>query len=212
MTNPENHAPYQPKQDFLRVATASPEVAIGHVSTNLLRMKELYDKAVQQNTSLVVFPELSLTGYTIQDLVGTPSLLNAAKQGLIEFAALTENKQAAAVVGLPFVAGNATYNCAAVLSEGEIRGIVPKQNLPMYNEFYEKRWYQAWDNSRPNIEVTIGNKKVPFGTQQLFEINDQLMGIEICEDLWVPRQPSTELSANGATIIANPSASPETVT
>lgn len=212
MSNPESSLPYEPKQDFLRVATASPEVTLGHVNTNLLRMKELYDQAVEQATSLVVFPELSLTGYTIQDLVGTPALLRNAKEGLIEFAEYTRDQQATAVIGLPLAVGNAIYNCAAVVSEGEIRGIVPKQNLPTYNEFYEKRWYQAWDSSQPNVELTIHEKTVPFGTHQLFEIDDQLMGIEICEDLWVPRQPSTELSANGATIIANPSASPETVT
>lgn len=212
MNTSSEHTAYEPKRDFLRVATASPEVAIGHVETNLMRIKELYNGAVQQNTSLIVFPELSLTGYTIQDLVGTPALLHTAQRGLVEFADFTKDQQAVAVVGLPFAVGNAIYNCAAVVSEGEIRGIVPKQNLPTYNEFYEKRWYQAWDNTRSNTTVTIGEKQIPFGTQQLFQIDDQRMGIEICEDLWVPRQPSTELAANGATIIANPSASPETIT
>lgn len=203
---------YQPKQDFLRVATASPEVSIGHVHTNLLRIKELYAEAAKQQTSLIVFPELSLTGYTIQDLVGTPALLDTAKNGLLDFAECTKQQQAVAVIGLPLAVGNAIYNCAAVVSEGEVRGIIPKQNLPTYNEFYEKRWYQAWDASKQNTTVRLGGKEIPFGTQQLFEIDDQLMGIEICEDLWVPRQPSTELAASGATIIANPSASPETVT
>lgn len=202
---------YNPRTDFLRVATATPEVAVANVPENLKRITQLYDEAASQNTSLVVFPELSLTGYTIQDLVGQPALLEAAKQALLTFAETTKGKNAAAIVGLPLVVGNATYNCAAVVAEGKVRGIVPKQNLPTYNEFYEKRWYQAWDETRPNTTVQLGDKTVPFGTKQLFQIDTQLVGIEICEDLWVPRQPSTELAANGATIIANPSASPETV-
>ncbi|MFZ1300979.1 MAG: NAD(+) synthase, partial [Candidatus Microsaccharimonas sp.] len=210
MKNVSETAVYSPKQEYIRVATATPEVAIGDVQTNLQAIKELYEQAVENHTSLVVFPELSLTGYTIQDLVAQPSLLNNAKQALAEFAAETAGKNTAAVVGLPFKVGNAIYNCAAVVSEGEIRGIVPKQNLPTYNEFYEKRWYQAWDNNA-NTTVTINKAAVPFGREQLFAIGDELVGIEICEDLWVPEQPSTHLVTNGATIIANPSASPEAV-
>ena len=201
---------YSPKQDFLRVATATPEVSIGDVATNIEAIKKLYANAVEAKASLVVFPELSITGYTIQDLVAQPSLLKAAKLGLSNIAEATAHQNTAAVVGLPFKVGNAMYNCAAVVSEGAIRGIVPKQNLPTYNEFYEKRWYQTWDNN-PNTIVTVNGVNVPFGTEQLFAIGDELVGIEICEDLWVPEQPSTQLVANGATLIANPSASPEAV-
>lgn len=207
MKSPE----YQPADDYLRVATATPEVAIGDVATNLGRITELYDQAAEQDASLVVFPELSLTGYSIQDLVMQPALQNLAKQGLIEVAHLTEDKNTAAIVGLPLRVNNGLYNCAALVSEGQIRGIVPKQNLPTYNEFYEKRWYQTWDD-RANTTVTIDGQQIPFGRDQLFTIGEQTVGIEICEDLWVPEQPSTRLAANGATIIANPSASPETVT
>ena len=210
MKNISETTPYTPKQDFLRVATATPEVSIGDVPTNVEAIKKLYNDAVEAQSSLVVFPELSITGYTIQDLVAQPSLLKAARNGLTEIAEATEGKNTAAVVGLPFKVGNAIYNCAAVVSEGTIRGIVPKQNLPTYNEFYEKRWYQTWD-SKPNTVVTINGIDVPFGTEQLFAIGDELVGVEICEDLWVPEQPSTHLVANGATLIANPSASPEAV-
>jgi len=210
MKTPETIATYQPKTDYVRVATATPEVAIGDVSTNLLHIKELYDQGVNKDVSLVVFPELSLTGYTIQDLVAQPSLLRNAKNGLINLAHYTEGKNTAAIVGLPYVVGNAIYNTAAVVANGKIRGIVPKQNLPTYNEFYEKRWYQAWDE-QPNVIVELDGEPVTFGRDQLFKIADQLVGIEICEDLWVPEQPSTRLVANGASIIANPSASPEAV-
>jgi NAD+ synthase (glutamine-hydrolysing) len=210
MKNTSETATYAPKQDFLRVATATPEVSIGDVPTNVEVIKKLYNEAVEAQSSLVVFPELSITGYTIQDLVAQPSLLKAARDGLSEIAETTANQNTAAVVGLPFKVGNAIYNCAAVVSEGVIRGIVPKQNLPTYNEFYEKRWYQTWDN-QPNTIVTINGVDIPFGTEQLFAIGDELLGLEICEDLWVPEQPSTHLVANGATLIANPSASPEAV-
>lgn len=210
MHTPELPPAYQPADDFLRVATATPEVFIGDVSANLQAITDLYDLASDSQVSLVVFPELSLTGYTIQDLVATPRLLSAAKKALQELALHSTGKNTAAVVGFPLQVGNGLYNCAAIIAEGEVRGIVPKQHLPTYNEFYEKRWYQSWDD-KPNTLVQIGDATVPFGREQLFTIGSQHVGIEICEDLWVPEQPSTHLVANGATIIANPSASPEAV-
>lgn len=208
--NPYESA-YQPRTDHIRVATASPEVSVGDVATNLSRITDLYLEAAEQDVSLVVFPELSITGYTIQDLVGQPALLLSARRALLSFAETTKDTQTAALVGIPLTVQNGIYNCAAVVANGCIQGIVPKQNLPTYNEFYEKRWYQAWDTERENTTITIGEQVVTFGTKQLFTIADQLVGVEICEDMWVPRQPSTELASNGATIIANPSASPETV-
>lgn len=202
---------YKPNDDYLRVASASPEVAIADIATNLTRINELYERAVQENTALVVFPEMSLTGYSLQDLVGQPHLLSQAKEALALFTEITKDTDTAAIIGLPISLHNAIYNCAAVIAKGDIIGIVPKQHLPTYNEFYEKRWYQAWDATQKNTTVVIGDAAIPFGTQQLFDIAGQLVGVEICEDVWAPRQPSTELVANGATIIANPSASPETV-
>ena len=211
MKNRLQPIPYAPARDFIRVATATPEVAIADVSTNLRQILTLYKQAVTQDVALVVFPELSLTSYSIQDLVGQPALLNSALEGLAELTQATKGQNTAAVVGLPIRVGNALYNGAAVLSEGKIRGIVPKQHLPTYNEFYEKRWFQSWD-AQANTTVRIDGAAVPFGRNLLFRIGDQLLGIEICEDLWVPEQPSTFYAANGATLIANPSASPEAVT
>lgn len=210
MKRNEKLAKYSPKDDFIRVATATPIVAIADVQANLISIKELYDQAVTAHVALVVFPELSLTGYTIQDLVAQPSLLKKAQSALVALAHHTKDKNTAVIVGLPFAVGNALYNTAAVIAEGTVHGIVPKQHLPTYNEFYEKRWYQTWDN-QPNVSVTLNDQTIPFGRDQLFRIGETLVGIEICEDLWVPQQPSIELIANGAMIIANPSASPETV-
>ncbi len=202
---------YQPNEDMIRVATAMPEVAIGDVETNANRIAALFHEAADQHASLVVFPEMALTGYTIQDYVQHPELLTDTQAGLTYLADETSDTNTAAVVGLPLAVGNALYNCAALVADGEIKGIVPKQNLPTYNEFYEKRWFQTWDE-RENISITIQGRQVPFGRKQLFDVAGSTVGIEICEDVWVPEQPSIELVKQGATIIANPSASPEVVT
>lgn len=206
----EKRGRYQFTQDFVRVATATPEVAVADIATNTSRITTLYTQAIDAQAALVVFPELSITGYSIQDLVLSPHLLNDAKESLISLSTLTKNTSTALIVGLPFTVHNALYNCAALLADGEIKGIVPKQHLPTYNEFYEKRWYHAWEGE--NTTVTVNGSPVTFGVQQVFSIAGQLVGIEICEDLWVPEQPSTYLATHGATIIANPSASPDTVT
>jgi NAD+ synthase (glutamine-hydrolysing) len=206
-----SHPEYEPREDFIRVATATPEVAVGDTSANINCIYDLYKQAADQKASLVVFPELSITGYSIQDFMHQPELLHDAQQALVALADASRDLNSAAVVGLPLAVGNGIYNCAAVVADGELKGIIPKQNMPNYNEFYEKRWFQAWDD-RDNVTIKIGDKDIPFGRNQLFEIAGSTLGVEICEDLWVPDQPSIGLVSNGANLIANPSASPETVT
>jgi len=200
---------FNPNQAYLRVATACPEVSVADVETNLERIAAFYDEAVSQGAALVVFPELSISGYSIQDLVQQNSLLKKAEVGLIKLADKTENLSSAMIVGLPLRVGNATYNCAAVLAEGKVKGLVPKQNLPTYGEFYEKRWYQSWDNE--NTTVVIDGQEVPFGNDLLFDIDGVKTGVEICEDLWVLEPPHIKQAQNGALITVNPSASPELV-
>jgi NAD+ synthase (glutamine-hydrolysing) len=200
---------YEPRQSFMRVATACPEVAVGNVAVNTSNISETYAQAVKNDVSLVLFPELSLTGYTIGDLVNQNNMLNQAKDALGALAHETEDNDTAMIVGLPMQVGNSLYNCAAVLAGGNVQGIVPKQNLPTYGEFYEDRWYQSWQ--QPNAEVGVGENKVPFGTELLFEVGGVKTGVEICEDLWVASPPSNRLAENGALIIANPSASPEQI-
>lgn len=202
--------PYQASDSFIRVATGCPEVAVGNIATNVARITEIFTEAAEGDASLVVFPELSLTGYTIGDLVQQRTILKGAEAGLLQLATETQGSSTAMVVGLPFAHGNALYNCAAVLSDGRIQGIVPKTHLPNDKEFYEKRWYQTWD-SQEIIDVQIGEQTVPFGSDMLFKIGDAQLGIEICEALWRPQPPSGRLAESGATLIANPSASPEHV-
>ena len=200
---------YQPNESFLRVATGCPEVSLADVPTNIARIAEIYQQAVTDDVSLITFPELSITGYTLGDLVQQSGLLDQAEDGLGVLAETTFGTQTAMIVGLPLRVGNGLFNCAAVLSGGKIQGIVPKVNLPTYNEFYEDRWYQTWE--QPSTEINVAKQKVLFGNDQLFTIGDVNVGVEICEDLWVSQPPSGMLAAHGATVIANPSASPEQV-
>ncbi len=200
---------YNLQTDFLRVATATPEVHITHCQKNVQKITYLYKEAVTKKVALVVFPELCITGYSLGDLVQRDDLLQNAQKGLIELAQKTSKGRTVMVVGLPIRVNNQLYNCAAVLAGGEVKGLVPKQNMPNYKEFYEQRWYSTWTGD--NTELTVGDKKVPFGTHQLFNVADTLVGIEICEDLWMPNPPSQDLALNGALVICNPSASPEIV-
>ena len=200
---------YQPTESFMRVATACPEVEVGDITANVANIRQLYKDAAQQNAGVVVFPELSLTGYTLGDYLQHNIVLEGAKQGLLELAEDTKEHETAMVVGLPMAVGNTTYNCAAVIAKGRVRGIVPKSFLPGQHEFYEERWFRPWQGE--NTEVNIGDQEVPFGTDMVFEVGNAKLGVEICEDLWVTTPPSAKLAEAGATIIVNPSASPEQV-
>ncbi len=200
---------FQPSEHYFRVTTACPEVELADINANVKNISELYKEAVLDDSALVVFPELSITGYSIGDVVQNQRLIDEAMRGLRYLRDETINEKTVAVVGLPFVYENGLYNCAAVLADGKIAGIVPKQNMPNYSEFYESRWYQPWQG--PNINLTLDDQEVPFGNDLLFDIGGVKMGIEICEDLWVKDPPSVQQAARGAVIIANPSASNELV-
>lgn len=200
---------YNPADSYLRTATACPEVIVGDIRANVHNISEIYNDAVRQHVSLVVFPELSLTGYTLGDLVQHTSILSSIEPALLQLARATSAAQTAMVVGLPFSVNNQLYNCAAVISGGKIRGIVPKTNLPNYKEFYERRWFGTW--SGDNTVVHIGGQDVPFGARLLFGIGRATVGVEICEDVWVAEPPSVSLVKAGALVIANLSASPEQI-
>ncbi len=200
---------FEAHEHYIRLATACPEVEVADVTSNVDQIKALYEQAAEANTALVVFPELSITGYTIGDIVQNQKLLNDAETGLANLATATANSSTVAVVGLPLRVGNGLYNCAAVLAQGEVKGIVPKQNMPNYSEFYEQRWYQKWEQT--DTTIVVDDNEVPFGNDLLFDIGGVTTGIEICEDLWVRDAPSRLQAERGAQVIANPSASNELV-
>lgn len=198
----------------MRLATACPEVNVADVATNVQRITNLYEQASDQNVSLLTFPELSITGYTLGDLVNQTRLLDQAKEGLLQLAEVTANKETAMVVGLPLQVNNRLYNCAAVLAKGSVVGIVPKTFRPNYNEFYEQRWYDRWEGSNTQVNIRGRERQgqlATFGTDMLFDVSGVQCGVEICEDLWVMDPPSTQLAAKGALVITNPSASPEQI-
>ncbi|MDR3149199.1 MAG: NAD(+) synthase [Oscillospiraceae bacterium] len=197
-TSTEN---YSPAQTYLRVASACPEVAVYNPFGNTERITELYETAAEKGASLVVFPELSVTGYSLGDLVTRTALLRDTRLALLKLSAVTLNKNCAMVVGLPLTQTDLNaapsdniYNCAALLADGEVKGVVAKSHLPSYDEFYENRWFVPAESN--NL---------------LFEIDGALIGIEICEDAWVSSPPSETLAAMGANIIVNLSASPEKI-
>ncbi len=195
---------------LLRVAVATPEVRVGDVAANVDATVRLVEQAAERGANLAVFPELGLTGYTAADLFFADVLLGAASAGLREIAgALARRPQIVCVVGLPLVAADGRlYNVAAVVAGGRVAGYVPKQHLPNRHELYEDRWFRrAIDGSLP-----VEHDGAPFGTDLVFVLGGwpgAVLGVEICEDLWAPQPPSGALALAGATIIANPSASPE---
>jgi NAD+ synthase (glutamine-hydrolysing) len=204
--------------DFIRIGCAVPPVCVGNVPRNTEDVLQKLRQADAQGCDVVVFPELALTGYTCADLFFQETLLASAVAGIEEIVRESAAYPALTiVVGVPLVIAGQMYNCGAVISGGVLRGIVPKTYLPNYSEFYERRWF----SSSMDLPATCvaagelglaGNYEVPVGRDLLFRIGDgTLLGVEICEDLWTSMPPSTLMSLNGAEVIVNLSASPETI-
>ena len=204
--------------DYIRIGCAVPAVRVGDTKKNAADICTYLQKADEQGVDLLVFPEMALTGYTCQDLFFQETLHEGVKQGLLEILdASAACPAVTAVVGLPLRIGPRMFNCAAVISGGEVRGIVPKTSIPNYNEFYEKRWFTSGDELTQDtfdIGSVLGSypKPMPIAQNLLFRIGEgTLVGVEICEDLWTPLPPSTMLSLSGAEVIVNLSASNETI-
>ena len=198
---------------FIRVASVSPEIKVADVDFNLEKIKENTRVASELGASVILFPELSLTSYSCGDLFFQESLLEAAKNSLSDLAQLSEELGVIIIIGIPVVNSDKLFNAAAILSEGEIKGIVPKTFLCNYNEYYEERWFTS-SNYYTEGEISINGELIPFGPDLLFSIDNQdnlKFGIEICEDLWSVIPPSSQLAASGAQIIFNLSASNETL-
>ena len=193
---------------FVRVAAATPVVHTADPKANADEHIALIEQAAAQGCDLVVFPELSLTGYAIDDLLMQDALLEEVERQVIGLAALTRDGLVA-VVGAPMRRGDRLYNCAVVLGDGEVLGIVPKTYLPNYREYYEKRWFAPADIGEQD-SILVGDIWVAFGTNLRFEATNRpgfTFGVEICEDYWAPLPPSTRLALSGARILLNLSAS-----
>ncbi len=204
--------------DFIRIGSAVPAVAVGDPKKNAQDACQKIREADKAGVDLLVFPELSMTGYTCEDLFFQESLLNQCMLGLQEIIDCSADYPGVtAVVGTPVVIEGQMYNCGVVISGGKLRGIVPKTYLPNYNEFYERRWFSSSKDMRCNCvnlrELGLrGSEEVPVGRDLLFRIGDgTILGVEICEDLWTPLPASTLLTINGAEVIANLSASDEVI-
>jgi NAD+ synthase (glutamine-hydrolysing) len=199
---------------FVRVAAAVPQVRIGDCAFNAERIVGLMKRAEEQGVAVLVFPELSLTGYTCGDLFHQPKLLAGAYDALgAVLDASLQSFAGLAIIGLPLFHDDQLFNCAAILHRGKLLGVVPKAFLPNYKEFYECRWFApaACASGRP---VLLHGQWCPFGTDILFACQDTkglTVGVEICEDLWVPIPPSCRQSLAGATVLVNLSASNEVI-
>lgn len=198
------------KDGYIRVASASFKTKIAGVEDNAKEIIKIIDKTRDNKASVVVLPELSLSGYTVADLFNQNRLLNECLNQLKIITDYTNGYDQIVVVGLPFNYQNSLYNVAAVISNGLVLGIVPKTHIPNYQEFYEGRHFEPAFNT--NIDISLFDQIVPFGKKLIFSSNTNryfTFGVEICEDLWLPDAPSNELALNGANLILNPSASNE---
>jgi NAD+ synthase (glutamine-hydrolysing) len=199
---------------FLRVAAASPVLRVADCAFNAERILALMARADAERFAVLVFPELSITGYTCADLFQQVALQRGALDAL---AHVVKESAAAfrglAVVGVPIAVDDQLFNCAALVHRGRVLAVVPKSFIPNYKEFYEGRWFAAAATARSN-EVVLGGTRVPFGTDFLFDASDVeglVVGVEICEDLWVPVPPSSFQALRGATLLLNLSASNEVI-
>jgi NAD+ synthase (glutamine-hydrolysing) len=198
---------------FVRAAVAVPRLALADPTANATEIAGLYRGAAEDGAALALFPELAVTGYSLDDLHQQDALLGAALDGLAELAAATAHSPALMIVGAPLRSAGRLYNCAVVLGGGRPLGVTPKSYLPGYREFYEKRQF-AGARDAPADTMTLLGEEVPFGNDVLFrdeENPDLCVHAEICEDLWTPIPPSTYAAFHGATILTNLSASNVTI-
>jgi NAD+ synthase (glutamine-hydrolysing) len=199
---------------FLRVGAAVPLLRVADCTFNAERLLALMARAEGEHVAVLVFPELALTGYTCADLFHQTTLQRGAVAALAHLLrAGRAVYTGVAVVGLPLVVDDQLFNCAAVLHQGRVLGVVPKSFIPNYKEFYEGRWFAAAATSRSRT-ILLNGDTVPFGTDLLFnacDVEGLMLGVEICEDLWVPVPPSSFQAVRGATLLVNLSASNEVI-
>ncbi len=199
---------------FARVAAAVPPCFVADVERNVDGTLELWQRAHDEGCALVVFPELGLSGYTVRDLFHDRHLLDAVQAGLARLAQASRELAPMAIVGAPLRTHDAIYNAAIAIQGGRPLAAVPKVYLPNYREFEEHRWFRAGHELAPGASCTIAGVEVPFGTDVLLAaapLSELVVGVELCEDLWVHVPPSVYAISAGATVVCNLSASNFTV-
>ena len=196
---------------FLRIGAALPVLRVADVDFNvgaiINTMREARNRAMQ----VLTFPEMAITGYTLGDLVQHQALLLKAQRGLDKVLKESATSNMVVIVGMPLVVEQKIFNCAVVLSSSRILGVIPKTLLPTYKEFYEDRWFSPSKDARSHT-IELAGQEVPFGTDILFRLRgiaSGIIGVEICEDLWVPLSPHEYQALAGATVLINLSASNE---
>ena len=195
---------------FVKVASAIPSLKVADCTYNIQQIESLIIQAEGKGVEIIVFPELCISGYTCQDLFGQQLLLEKCEESLFKLLDFTRSLQIISIVGMPVMVDSLLMNCAIVVQGGKILGVVPKTYLPNYKEFYEQRWF-APSTAIDDTQIHLCAQTVTFGRDLLFHTQKTTFGIEICEDLWAPIPPSSELALKGAEIIFNLSASNELI-
>ena len=194
---------------FVKIAACSAKTAVANPEKNAAYLLEAIAKARKTGAQVIVLPELALSSYTAADLFHQDRLIRGCEGALGRILTETAGDPAVIALGMPVRVGDALYNCAVLIQNGKILGAVPKEYLPNYQEFYEKRWF-APGSSALEEEITLCGQRVPYG-ELLFRFGELTVGVEVCEDLWVPIPPSSRLAVSGANLILNLSASNELV-
>ncbi len=198
---------------FIRVATSTPKVRTADVAYNAEGILEQARLAAKDNVDLLLYPELCLSSYAIDDLHLQSALLDRVEEELRRIVEASAELPSVLVIGAPLRRNARIYNCALAIARGRILGVVPKSYLPNYREFYEKRWF-SHGRECVGLTMEIGGEEIPFGTDLIFaheDISGFTFGIEICEDFWSPNPPGTMAALAGATILLNLSASNITI-
>lgn len=197
------------RHGFVRVAACTPRIEVGDPKSNAEETLALMREGDAKHVDLMLFPELGISAYAIDDLLLQDALLDAVEAGIAQLVEASKTLRPVFIVGAPVRRNNRLYNCGVAISRGRILGVTPKSFLPNYREYYENRWFASGINL-VELEVTLAGQTVPFGTDLLFaatDLPDFVFHIEICEDFWAADPPSTQGALAGALILCNLSAS-----
>jgi NAD+ synthase (glutamine-hydrolysing) len=201
------------RHGLVRTAAATPIASVGDVALNVAQTVELAREGQRRGVDLMVFPELNISSYAVDDLHLQEAFLDAVELGIAQVAGATADVSTVLCIGAPLRRNGRLYNCALVLSRGRILGVVPKSFLPNYREYYEKRWFVSGIGLN-GIDIAVAGQTVPFGADLVFaatDLPDFIFHVEICEDYWAPQPPSTVGALAGALILCNLSASNITI-